>query len=380
MKFSTKAIHVGQSADPATGATVIPIHLSTTFTQEGIGVHRGFEYQRSGNPTRAALEECLASLEADGARGLAFASGLAATATALSILKPGDHVVAGEDLYGGTYRLFEKVWRPLGVSFAYVDGRDPSAFHAALTSRTRLVWLETPTNPLLRLADIAAIGEIAAAAGAWLIVDNTFATPYLQRPLELGAHAVLHSTTKYIGGHSDVVGGALVTREADLYDAWKFHQNAAGGVLGPFEAWLTLRGLKTLALRMEGHCRNALHVAEYLQGHARASKVIYPGLSSHPQHELARRQMSGRFGGMVTFEMEGGIAAVNSFVKRLNLFSFAESLGGVESLACYPDAMTHGSIPEAERRRRGISEGLVRLSVGIENGEDLVADLEQALG
>lgn len=380
MKFATRAIHVGQAADPATGATVLPIHLSTTFTQEGIGVHRGYEYQRSGNPTRAALEECLASLEADDARGLCFASGLAATATALSILKPGDHVVSGEDIYGGTYRLFEKVYRPLGITFSYVDGRDPASLKAALTDRTKLVWLETPTNPLLHLSDLAAIAEIVRGTAAILLVDNTFATPWLQKPLSLGAHAVLHSTTKYIGGHSDVVGGALITRESELYEAWKFHQNAAGGVLGPFEAWLTLRGLKTLEVRMERHCRNALHVAEYLQGHPRVRRVIYPGLPSHPQHELAHRQMSSRFGGMVSFEIEGGLAAVNTFVKRLKVFSFAESLGGVESLACYPDTMTHGSIPEAERRRRGITEGLIRLSAGIEHPEDLTADLEQALG
>lgn len=378
MKFATRAIHVGQGADPATGATVIPIHLSTTFTQDAIGLHKGYEYQRSGNPTRAALEECLASLEGAGAKGLAFASGLAATSAALSILKPGDHVVAGADLYGGTYRLFERVLRPLGVLFSYVEGDDPTVFARAIGPQTRLIWLETPTNPLLQLTDIAALAEIARKAGLWLIVDNTFATPSLQRPLELGAHAVVHSTTKYIGGHSDVVGGALLTAEPALYDAWAFYQNAAGGVLGPFEAWLTLRGLKTLDLRMQRHCRNAAHVAQYLQGHARVRQVIYPGLPTHPQHALARRQMSG-FGGMVSFEIEGGRAGVDSFVRRLKVFSFAESLGGVESLACYPDAMTHASIPESERRRRGITEGLIRLSVGIEDYEDLTADLDQAL-
>lgn len=379
MKQATRAIHVGQAADPTTGATVIPIHLSTTFTQEGIGGHKGFEYQRSGNPTRAALESCLASLEAEDARGLAFASGLAATATALSILKPGDHVIAGEDLYGGTYRLFERVYRPLGVTFSYVDGSDPGAFQSAATARTRLIWLETPTNPLLQLADIAAVAEVARSLGAWLVVDNTFATPVLQRPLELGAHAVLHSTTKYIGGHSDVVGGALVTRENALFEPWAFHQNAAGGVMAPFEAWLTLRGLKTLTVRMAQHCRNAERIAEHLSRHPRIRRVYYPGLASHPQHDLARRQMSGQFGGMVTAELDGGRQAVDAFSRRLKLFSFAESLGGVESLLCYPDEMTHGSIPLEERRRRGITEGLVRLSVGIEDVDDLISDLDTAL-
>lgn len=379
MKAATRAIHVGQAADPVTGATVIPIHLSTTFTQDGIGGHKGYEYQRSGNPTREALEAALAALDGDEARGLAFASGLAASATALSVLRPGDHVVAGEDLYGGSYRLFERVLRPLGIAFSYVDGRDPNAFARAFTANTRLVWVETPTNPLLHLTDIAAVAELARRAGITLIVDNTFATPALQRPLALGAHAVVYSTTKYIGGHSDVVGGALVTADAELYEAWKFHQNAAGAVLAPFEAWLTLRGLKTLAVRMPRHSANARALAQWLQRHPAIRRVYYPGLDSHPQHALAARQMAD-FGGMVSIELQGGREAVDRFAKRLRLFAFAESLGGVESLACYPDAMTHASIPEAERRRRGITEGLVRLSVGIEDADDLRADLDAALG
>ena len=378
MNFSTRAIHVGQEADPGTGATVIPIHLSTTFTQTGIGEHKGYEYQRSGNPTRAALERCLASLEQPGAEGLAFASGLAASTTALSFLRPSDHVVAAEDLYGGTFRLFERVFRPMGLDFTYVDGSDPGNFLAALRHQTKLFWLETPTNPLLQLCDIAAVAGVAREAGVKLIVDNTFATPALQQPLALGAHAVVHSTTKYLGGHSDVVGGVLITAEPDLFEAWKFHQNAAGAVMAPFEAWLTLRGIKTLALRMERHCQGAARVADFLTRHPRVKRVIYPGLPDHPSHALAARQMSG-FGGMVSFEVTGGADEVDQIVRRLRIFSFAESLGGVESLACHPATMTHGAIPEAERDRRGITGGLLRLSVGIEDPQDLIGDLSEAL-
>ncbi len=377
MRFATKAIHVGQAADPATGATVVPIYQTSTYTQEEIGRHKGYEYSRTGNPTRAALEQCLASLE-EGDYGLAFASGLAATSAVLSILRPGDHMVAAADLYGGTYRLFEQVYRPMGISFTYVDGRDPGQFDQAITATTKLVWVETPTNPLLQLVDIQAVAEICRALGVVLAVDNTFATPYFQRPLALGADIVVHSTTKYIGGHSDVVGGAVVTSNEDIYRAVKFYQNAAGGVPGPFDAWLTLRGLKTLAVRMRQHEENAFQVAEYLAQHPLVEVVYYPGLADHPQHELAKKQMSG-FGGMVTFLLRGGRDEANRFVKSLQFFSFAESLGGVESLACYPPTMTHGSIPVEERESRGITDGLIRLSVGIEDIEDLIADLDRAL-
>ncbi len=377
MKFSTRAIHVGQDADPTTGATIVPIYQTSTFTQQGIGEHKGYEYSRTGNPTRTALETCLASLE-EGQYGLAFASGLAATAAVLSLLRPGDHVIASEDLYGGTYRLFERVYTPQQVAFTYVDGARPEAFARAIRGDTKLVWIETPTNPLLQLADIQAIADVCKGLGILLIVDNTFATPYLQRPLKLGADIVVHSTTKYLGGHSDVVGGAVITNDTEAFQQVKFYQNAAGGIPGPFDCWLTLRGLKTLAVRMHQHNDNGQRIATFLHRHPLVDKVYYPGLPEHPQHELAARQMSG-FGGMVSFQVKGGKDAVNAFVKALRLFSFAESLGGVESLACYPPAMTHGSIPKEERERRGITESLIRLSVGIEDAEDLIEDLEQAL-
>ncbi len=377
MRFATRAIHAGQEPDPATGATVLPIHPSSTFTQEALGHHKGFEYARTGNPTRSALETCLAALE-EGEHGLAFASGMAATNAVLSLLQPGDQVVAAEDLYGGTYRLFEKVYRGWGLDFRYVDGRDPEAFAAALTPATKLVWIESPTNPLLHLTDIAAVAAICRAHGARLAVDNTFATPYLQQPLALGAHFVVHSTTKYIGGHSDVVGGAVVTSDRECSPGLRFHQNAVGAVPSPFDCWLTLRGLKTLAVRMRQHQENAQRVAEFLQGHPRVRRVYYPGLPSHPQHGLARRQMRG-FGGMLSLELAGGEAAAKAFLCALSVFSLAESLGGVESLACYPARMTHASIPEAERERRGLTCGTVRLSVGIEEGEDLLDDLARAL-
>ncbi len=377
MKFSTKAIHVGQEAEPVTGATVLPIFQTSTYTQEEIGKHKGYEYSRTGNPTRKALEECLASLE-EAEYGLAFASGLAATAAVLSILRPGDHVLAAADLYGGTYRLFEKVYRPLGIDFSYVEDGKPASFERALKPETRLIWLESPTNPLLQIVDIAGIAELTRGRDCVLAVDNTFATPYFQRPLDLGAHLAVHSTTKYVGGHSDIIGGAVLTSDRKLFEAVKFYQNAAGAVPGPFDAWLTLRGLKTLAVRMDRHEENAKQVAEYLVGHSDVKKVVYPGLTSHPQHELASKQMSG-YGGIVTFEVDGGREQANKVVKSFKVFSFAESLGGVESLACYPCVMTHGSIPKEERDARGITEGLIRLSVGIEDIEDLIADLNQAL-
>lgn len=377
MKFSTKAIHKGQGADPATGATIVPIYQTSTYTQDGIGVHKGFEYSRTGNPTRAALEECLASLEG-GRYGLAFASGLAAETAVLSLLRPGDHVAASDDLYGGTYRLLEKVYAPLGIAVSYFDASSVESFEAALRPETKLAWVETPTNPLLKLADIRAISSVTAKRGVSLVVDNTFASPYFQRPIELGADIVVHSTTKYIGGHSDVVGGAVVLNDEKSYRHIKFYQNAAGGVPGPFDSWLVLRGLKTLAVRLERHAQNAQKVAEAIEGHPKVLKVLYPGLASHPQHELARRQMDG-FGGMLSFFIDGGFDEANAFVKKLKIFSLAESLGGVESLVCHPAAMTHASIPKAKREEVGVTENLLRLSVGIEDAEDLVADIFQAL-
>lgn len=377
MKFATRAIHAGQAPDPATGATIPPIYQTATYTQPELGRHLGYEYSRTGNPTRTRLEECLASLEG-GAWGLAFASGLAATAAVASLLRPGDHVVAGEDLYGGTYRLFERVLAGYGVSFTYVAGAEAEGYRRALRPSTRLVWLETPTNPLLNLVDLAGVAEVSRRAGAILVVDNTFASPYFQRPLDLGADLVVHSTTKYINGHSDVIGGAVVGRSEEHRTAVAFYQNAAGGTPSPFDSWLVQRGLKTLPLRMREHARNAQAVAEFLVGQPLVRRVHYPGLPAHPGHELARRQMSG-FGGMLSFEVEGGQEGARRFFAGLRLFALAESLGGVESLACHPATMTHGSIPEEERLARGITPGLIRLSVGIEDVDDLIADLRGAL-
>ncbi|PWT78434.1 MAG: cystathionine gamma-synthase, partial [Chloroflexi bacterium] len=353
MHFSTRAIHVGQAADPATGATITPIYQTSTYTQEGLGGHKGFEYSRTGNPTRAALEACLASLE-NARFGLGFGSGMAATSAVLSLLRPGDHIVAGDDLYGGTYRIFERVLRPMGISIDYVSARDTHAYQEALHPETRMIWIETPTNPLLALVDISAVAEIAARHGARLVVDNTFATPYLQRPLDLGAHIVVHSTTKYINGHSDVIGGAVLTSDEPAYTDIKFYQNAAGAVPSPFDCWLVLRGVKTLAVRMQKHCENALRVAEFLSTHPLVKTVYYPGLPTHPDHELAGRQMSG-FGGMVSFAFDGTPDDVDIFARSLQVFSLAESLGGVESLCCHPTSMTHGSIPKEERERRGVT-------------------------
>jgi len=378
MKFPTRAIHAGQAPDPLSGAVIAPIHPATTFAQEEIGRHKGFEYSRTGNPTRRALEDCLASLE-EGAYGLAFASGMAATTAVLSLLRPGDRIIAIEDIYGGTYRMFEQVYSHYQVSTTYLDMKDMAALEKAIRPETRLVWIETPTNPLLQVVDIAAIAAVCREKGVLLAVDNTFASPYLQIPLALGAHIVVHSTTKYINGHSDAVGGAVITNDRDVFKKIKFYQNAAGAVPGPFECWLTLRGVKTLAVRMRAHNENALAVAQFLERHPDVEAVHYPGLENHPQHELAKRQMRG-FGGMVTFQIRGGAKEANTFFKALKLFSFAESLGGVESLACYPSAMTHGSIPAGERERRGITAGTIRLSLGIEDAEDIIADLDQALG
>ncbi len=376
--FATRAIHVGQGPDPATGAVVQPIHLATTFAQDGVGgLRAGFEYSRSSNPTRAALEECLASLEGAG-HAFAFASGLAATTTLMLLLNPGDHVVYVDNVYGGTFRLFDKVLRRYGMEFSAVDASDPANVTAALTGRTRLVWLETPTNPLLRIVDIAAVAARAHAHGALVAVDNTFASPYLQRPLELGADIVVHSSTKYLGGHSDVVGGAVLTNSADIAEHVRFHQNSAGAVPSPFDCWLLLRGLKTLPLRMERQCDNAFTIARHLSAHPAVRRVIYPGLPEHPGHELAARQMGGRFGGMVGFEVTDEKAA-RRVLSRLRIFTLAESLGAVESLAEHPGLMTHASVPAAERYRIGIAGGLIRLSVGVEDVADLIADLDHAL-
>jgi cystathionine gamma-lyase len=374
--FATRAIHAGQDADPATGATVVPIYATSTYTQEAPGRHKGYEYSRSGNPTRAALEACLASLEG-GERGLAFASGLAATTAVLSILKPGDEVAAAADLYGGTFRLLERVFKPWGLMARYTEDSSPAGFTRILTDKTRLVWIETPTNPLLQILDIAALAELAHESGAWLAVDNTFASPYLQQPLRLGADLVVHSTTKYLGGHSDVIGGAVIGSSA-LLQPIAFYQNAAGGVPGPFDSWLTLRGIKTLAVRMERHCANARRLAAWLAQQPQVRKVYFPGLLSHPGHELARTQMRD-FGGMISVSLHGGKEAALRFLTRTKLFSLAESLGGVESLIGHPATMTHASIPAEIRSARGIDDGLVRLSVGIEDAEDLQEDLRQAL-
>ncbi|MBI5210089.1 MAG: cystathionine gamma-synthase [Elusimicrobia bacterium] len=378
MRFETLAIHRGQEPDESTGAVTVPVYQTSTYQQDGVGKPRGFEYSRTGNPTRAALETALAALEG-GRHGLAFSSGVAASCAVLETLKAGDHVVAGDDLYGGTYRIFEKVYAKWGLKTTYVAADDPGAFRRAIQANTRLLWLETPTNPLLRVADVRAVARVAAEARVPLAVDNTFASPYFQRPLELGASIVVHSTTKYLAGHSDVIGGAVVTSDRRIWEAVKFHQNAAGAVPGPWDCWLVLRGLKTLAVRMREHESNALHLARRLLKHPKVAAVHYPGLPGDKGHRTAKRQMSG-FGGMISVELAGGPKAVHRFFSRMRLFILAESLGGVESLVCYPPAMTHGSLPREERLRRGIKDDLVRLSVGLENKQDLWDDLKQALG
>lgn len=372
--FATRAIHVGQDPESTTGAVIVPIYQTSTYAQKGVGEHSGYEYSRTDNPTRTALQECLATLE-EGKYGLAFASGLGATTTLMLMLKAGDHVVCGDDVYGGTYRLFQRVLTDHGLRFDFVDTSDPEQVKAAIRPETKLIWLETPTNPLLKLAPIAAISRLARERGIWTVVDNTFASSYNQRPLTLGADIVLHSTTKYLGGHSDVIGGALITSNDELYERLKFLQNAAGAVPGPFDSWLVLRGLKTLAIRMREHERNAHAVAQFLNEHSAVEKVIYPGLPSHPQHGLAREQMCG-FGGMISIILKGDAAAANRMVTRTKLFTLAESLGGVESLIEVPAAMTHASVAGSKLE---VPAGLVRLSVGIEDSNDLLRDLEQAL-
>jgi cystathionine gamma-lyase len=379
LSLATLAIHGGQSPDPSTGAVMPPIYATSTYAQSSPGEHQGFEYSRTHNPTRFAYERCVAVLEG-GTRGFAFASGMAATSTVIELLDSGDHVVAMDDLYGGSFRLFERVRRrSAALDFSFVDLTDVAAFEAAITAKTKMVWIETPTNPMLKIVDIASIAAVARRHGLIVVVDNTFASPLLQRPLELGADIVVHSATKYLNGHSDMVGGiAVVGADADLAERMAFLQNSVGGVQGPFDSFLALRGLKTLPLRMRAHCDNALALAQWLDTHPAIDKVIYPGLPSHPQHALAARQMQG-FGGIVSIVLKGGFDAAKRFCERTELFTLAESLGGVESLVNHPAVMTHASIPVARREQLGISDALVRLSVGVEDVEDLRRDLERAL-
>ena len=379
--FNTRAIHAGQEPDPQTGAVVPPIYQVSTYAQDGVGgLRNGYEYSRSGNPTRTALEECIASLEAPGiqsARGLAFASGLAAEDTIIrTLLKPGDHVVLPNDAYGGTYRLFAKVAQPWGISHSTAEITNPESIAAAMNDKTKLVWIETPTNPLLNVGDIAAIAEVAHAGGALLVVDNTFASPYLQQPLLLGADIVLHSTTKYMGGHSDVVGGALVVIDSEIGEQLSYHQNAMGAIAGPFDSWLVLRGLKTLGVRMDRHNSNAQQVVDFLQEHSSVSQIFWPGLESHPNHEVAQRQMRG-FGGMVSFRVKAGEQAALDICAKTSVFTLGESLGGVESLIEHPARMTHASVSGSALE---VPNDLIRLSVGIEDSDDLIADLEKAMG
>lgn len=376
--FSTRAIHAGQEPDPTTGAVVVPVYQTSTYAQEALGRHKGYEYARTHNATRFALERNLAALEG-GRHGFCFASGLAATNALLQTLSRGDHVVAGDNLYGGTYRLFEKVLRRFGLEFTFLPTDDPGRVEEAFRPNTRLLFVETPTNPMMQLTDIAAVSERAHRHDVRVAVDNTFMTPYFQRPLSLGADVVVHSVTKYLNGHSDMVGGALVTRDDSLADTLRFLQNAAGAVPGPMDCWLALRGTKTLAVRMKRHDENARSLAAFLEGHAGVSRVFYPGLASHPQHALARRQATG-FGGMISFiPGDGSLEAGRAVFDRFRLFTRAESLGGVESLVCHPASMTHASVPREARIAMGFSDGLLRLSVGIEDADDLQADLAQAL-
>jgi cystathionine gamma-lyase len=375
--FETRAIHAGQEPDPGTGAIMTPVYLTSTYVQSSPGVHKGYEYSRTHNPTRKAYEACIADLES-GKHGFAFASGLSATMIALHLFKSGDHVVAGDDMYGGTFRLFDKVLRHNGLNFSYVDLSDPANLAAAIRPETKLLWLETPTNPMLKLADIEALVKVAHGKDVLVAVDNTFMSPYFQRPLELGADIVVHSSTKYIGGHSDFVGGVIVVKDDGLAEKLAFLSNAIGPVASPFDAFLGLRSLKTLAVRMKAHAENAAAVADFLKRHNKIEKVMYPGLKDHPQHELAKRQMHG-FGGMVSCVLKGGIRETRTFLESVRLFSLAESLGGVESLVNHPAIMTHASVPAATRQALGISDSLIRLSVGIESFEDIRGDLEQAL-
>ncbi|HEX7037669.1 MAG TPA: PLP-dependent aspartate aminotransferase family protein [Pseudomonadales bacterium] len=375
--FETRAIHAGQRPDPSTGAVVTPLYLTSTYVHSSPGRHQGWEYSRTGNPTRSAYEACIANLE--GARfGFAFASGCIGAATVVHLLSQGDHVVCCDDMYGGTYRMFEQVFRRKGLDFSYLDLSDPAALEGALRPETKMVWIESPTNPLMKLVDIAAVADIAHRAGALVMVDNTFLSPYFQRPLELGADLVLHSSTKYVNGHSDLIGGVVVTDDEALAERLGFLSNTLGGIQSAFDAYLCLRSLKTLAIRMQAHERNALAVARFLENHPAVEWIAYPGLPSHPQHELALRQTSGH-GGMLSFRVRGGLPPARRLLERVRIFQLAESLGGVESLIEHPALMTHASVPAEQRARLGIDDGLIRLSVGIETTDDLIDDLAQAL-
>ena len=377
--FSTRAIHAGQRPDPTTGAVMTPIYATSTYAQESPGVNKGYEYARGKNPTREAFEACIADLEG-GVQAFGFASGMAATSTALELLDAGAHIVTGDDLYGGSWRLFERVRRrSMGLDFAYVDLSNIAAVEAAITPKTKMMWVETPTNPLMKIADIAALSKVAKAHGLLLIVDNTFATPWCQLPLALGADVVMHSATKYLNGHSDIIGGVLVAGNAEIAKEIKFLQNSVGGVMGPFDAFLANRGLKTLGIRMKAHCENALTIARWLEDRKGIDRVIYPGLVTHPQHELATRQMRG-FGGMVTVILDGDLERTKRVLERVQVFTLAESLGGVESLVNHPAIMTHASVPKEVREAGGVTDNLIRLSVGVEDVEDLIADLDRALG
>lgn len=376
MKFSTTAIHAGQDPDPATGAVSVPIYQTSTYAQQGIGKHKGFEYARTQNPTRSALEGNLAALEG-GRACFAFASGMAATNAVMTLLRAGDHTIVSDNTYGGTFRLFDKVLKKFGLEFSYVDAREPQNVEDAARPETRMVFIETPTNPVMSLVDIQAVAEITRRRGVRLVVDNTFMSPYFQRPLELGADIVVHSTTKYLNGHSDGIGGAVILNDEEDIRAMAFIQNAAGAIISPMDAWLVMRGTKTLAVRMRQHDENGRIVAQFLSEHPKVRRVYYPGLQSHPQHELARRQMSG-FGGMISFET-GSLENASRVLEGVKLCTLGESLGGVETLISHPATMTHASVPEVERNRLGITDGLVRISVGIEDVEDIIADLDQAL-
>ena len=376
-RFETRAIHAGCEPDSGTGAIMTPIFQTSTYVQESPGKHKGYDYSRTHNPTRTALERNIASLE-EGKHGLAFSSGMSAITTITQMLNAGDHIICSDDVYGGTFRLFDKVLKKFNLEFDFIDLTNLQSLERYIKNTTKLVWLESPSNPLLKLIDIEATARIAKSRGIVTVVDNTFATPFFQKPLKLGADIVMHSTTKYLNGHSDVIGGALVMNDQELYNKLQFLQNAAGGVPGPFDCFLVLRGIKTLAIRMERHAGNALKIAQFLENHPKVRKVIYPGLTSHPQHELAKRQMTG-FGGIVTFFIKGGLEAARKFLERVKVFSLAESLGGVESLIEHPAIMTHASLPKEVREKIGISDELIRVSVGIENVDDLIGDLKQAL-
>lgn len=378
MNFNTKVIHGGQHHEPATGSVNVPVFLTSTFAQKSPGIHSGYEYSRAANPTRQALEDSLASIE-NGAKGLAFGSGLAAIDCVLKLLNPGDEVIAVDDLYGGTYRMFTRLFEKYQLKFTFVNFDDVSKISDLITEKTKLIWLETPTNPLMKLVDIKAVCDLVKNQDILVAVDNTFASPYLQRPLDLGADIVMHSATKYLGGHSDVIAGALVAKDRELGEKLHFIQFASGGILGPHDSYLVLRGIKTLALRMQRHSENGQKIAEFLQNHPKVKDVIYPGLASHPQHDLAKRQMPNGFGGMVSFNFKSGEKAdAVKFLEHVKVFTLAESLGGVESLANHPALMTHASIPADKRAEIGITDDLVRLSVGIEDSDDLIADLESA--